>query len=249
MPAAERLDRLDGQVAERGGALGRVAPRSARGTRASPRVWSRMNASSCAPSRIDDVHQGERERRVRAGQRGEVLVGLGGRARADRVDDDEVGAGLARLEHELPEVVVAGERVRAPQQDQLATARSASGSIVAFVPSERRSPLRARDGADRHQVVARAERRSTAARRSGPRAPGGSRASPSPGTARSPRRRARRRIAFSRSAISAERLVPGDPLEAALALGAGAAERMEQAVGRARVLEVARDLVAQRAAR
>ena len=47
----------------------------------------------------------------------------------------------------------------------------------------------------------------------------------------------------------AERVVPADPLEPPLALGADAAQRVQQPVGRARVVEVAGDLGAQRAAR
>jgi hypothetical protein len=46
----------------------------------------------------------------------------------------------------------------------------------------------------------------------------------------------------------AERLVPGDPLEPPFALRADAPERVEQPVGRARVVEVAGDLGAQGAA-
>ena len=155
---------------------------------------------------------------------------------------------LRAASDELPDVVVAGERVRAPEQDQLARARTPPGPCRRWC----RSCSAGRRGPAIEQMVMRAatrRARSRAARRRGPRGPGGSRACRSPGTARSPRRRARRATACSRSAISPSASSQRDPLEPALALGADAPQRVQEPVGRARVLEVARHLRAQRAAR
>jgi len=66
------------------------------------------------------VHHGERQRGVGAGANGEPLVALLGRARADGVDGDDAGAVGPRAQHERPQVRVAGERVGAPQQHQVA---------------------------------------------------------------------------------------------------------------------------------
>ena len=67
----------------------------------------------------DHVQQAERERGVGAWERREVLVRLRRGARLERVDRDDVRTLLARLEDELPQVMTARQRVRAPQQDQL----------------------------------------------------------------------------------------------------------------------------------
>ena len=150
----------------------------------------------------DHPQQPERERGVGARERRQVLVGALGRARAQRVDRDDVRAALARREHELPQVVAARERVRAPQQDQVGLGErlrvhpGRGPGRVAGAPASPPPSRPSSGGATRRA-------RSTAAARRGPPAPGCSRACRCPGTARSPRRRTPSRTSCSRSAISA----------------------------------------------
>ena len=69
------------------------------------------------------MHQAEREQRVGAGADGEVLVGQRGRARAERVDDDQLctrlpRSGTPRLLDEGPQVNAVAMHVRAPHHNQ-----------------------------------------------------------------------------------------------------------------------------------
>ena len=193
----------------------------------------------------DHPQQPERQRGVGAGERRQVLVGALGRARAQRVDRHHVRAALARREHELPQVVAARQRVRAPQQDQVGLGErlrvhpGGGPGRVAGAP-------RPRHRAGRHPVMRGAE----------------DVPEPLPGAALQSLDVAERARALERPDRLAapfradlvqpfgdlgQRVVPRDPLEATLALGADALERMQEPVRRARVIEVAVDLGAQRA--
>ena len=67
----------------------------------------------------EDVHHAERERRVRAGQRRDVLAAfLGGQA-AIRVDCDQLGAAPLGFLGARPEVQVRDDRVGTPNDDEL----------------------------------------------------------------------------------------------------------------------------------
>ena len=70
------------------------------------------------PLADDDVHNGQRQRAVGAGADGDPLVGGLGGARVGRVDDEDAAAGLARGLDEGPQMLVAGQRVAAPDQDK-----------------------------------------------------------------------------------------------------------------------------------
>ena len=154
--------------------------------------------------------------------------------------------GLARGLHDRPLVQVGDDRVRPPQHDEAAV-----GEVVGAQADERAGGLQLPRGrrlpADRALQPARARgaRRSAGPSRRPARAPGCRRSC----RAAPPRRRARRRSRASRSAMCAERLVPRDALERALALRARAHERMAQPVGAVGALEEVADLGAQAAAR
>ena len=68
----------------------------------------------------DDVHHAQREGRVGSGHRPDVPVGLGRRARLQRVDDHQGRARLFCLADEGPEVQIRHHRVRAPEDDEAA---------------------------------------------------------------------------------------------------------------------------------
>ena len=163
----------------------------------------------------DDVHHPERERRVGAGQQREVPVRLLGGPRAVRVDRDQPRAAPARLLDERPQVDVRADDVRAPGEDQprvherlgVEADRAADAGLVA-------GGARAR--ADRAVEQARARAR-------------GRSAGPCCRTRAGPccRRTSTGRIACAPCSRAAapqplrdqrQRLVPGDALEAALAL-------------------------------
>jgi hypothetical protein len=72
------------------------------------------------PLSEDDMHHAERERRVGSRTDTDPLVALIGGARANRVDRDDSRAVLMRPPHERPEVRVRGERVRSPQEHEVA---------------------------------------------------------------------------------------------------------------------------------
>ena len=192
------------------------------------------------------AHDAERERGVGAGQRPQVHVGDARRAAAERVDDDQPRAALARLEDQPPEVRRRRERVPAPHDDR-ARVHPLLGVDLGRGAVRRH---RARDARRSRRSCARASSRR--ARRAagwpscrparGPACRGSCRA-------RSTRRRAARSPRAGRAAASVERLVPARPAEAPLALGARAHERMQQALVRVHALEVVRDLAAQEAGR
>ena len=68
----------------------------------------------------EHVHDGQRQGGVGARANAQPLVALLGGARAHRIDGDHLRAILARLEDKGPEVRIGRERVRSPQQDQVA---------------------------------------------------------------------------------------------------------------------------------
>ncbi len=68
----------------------------------------------------DDVHHPQRQRRVGAGLNADPFVALRRGARLNRVDGDDRRAARLRLEHERPQVGIRRERVRAPQQHEVA---------------------------------------------------------------------------------------------------------------------------------
>ena len=89
---------------------------------------------------VDDrAHHPERERRVGAGQRRQVLVGDPRGAAAERVDDDEPGAGAARVEELPPEVRRGRHRVPAPDE-QVAGVRPLLGSTSGESPCVATTP-------------------------------------------------------------------------------------------------------------
>ena len=216
-PLAERDDPLHRQVADLGDPLGRE--------RGDPLAVGVPADAALAQERLvvraaadDLVHQAERQRGVGAGPRREVLVGLRGAARAHRVDHHEVRALPARGDDELPDVVVARERVRAPEQDE-PRVRERLGIHPAVGARREAQPLAAGDRADRHLVLARAEdvpqpraraalQTLQVAERAGP--------------LERPDRLAAVALADGEQPLGdlAERVVPGDPLEPPLALGA-----------------------------
>ena len=94
------------------------------------RVLARGTPRPRAPRRTTTCSRPSASAASVPGQRREVLVGLRGGARADRVDRRRRARRCLRAARdELPQVVAARERVRAPQQDQLATCANASGSM------------------------------------------------------------------------------------------------------------------------
>ena len=190
------------------------------------------------------VHQRQRERTVGARQRCQVTMALLGRLGPSRVDAPQLGAAALGLLREGPEVQVRRDRVAAPDDDQLALGvvlemhadlaavghrqRLAAGAGADGAVEQRRAELV--EEAQRHRLALHHPHRAgVAVRQHGLRLAGGDGA------------QARR--------DRVERLVPGDALEAAAALGADALERMQHALGAVRALGVARHLVAQRAVR
>ena len=71
------------------------------------------------PLADDHVHHGQGQGAICARPNGDPLVSGLGRARACRIDDDDACAGLARFLDEGPQMQIAGQRVAAPDQDQL----------------------------------------------------------------------------------------------------------------------------------
>ena len=138
--AAERLDPLDGQVADRGRALGRVRLDLARGTPPSPRCGragrprrARRRGRRRASARA------RAPRPCRAAARGARPPAAAVRVRTGSIDD-EVRAGLARLQTNFQKWwwLVSGFE---PQRRISLACAKPSGSIVALVPSVRRSPV------------------------------------------------------------------------------------------------------------
>ena len=188
------------------------------------------------------VHQPQRQRGVGAGQQGDVLVALVGRLRLARVDADQARALSPGLLRQAPEVQVAGDRVAAPDQDQLGLGKELHPH--AHLAAQRtRQRLAAGGGADGAVEQAGAQLvEQTPVHRLALHQPHGA------------------GVAVGQDGLRVacgdgcqpggdfmERRIPADRLEAPLALGAGAAQRRQDALGVVRALGVARDLGAQHA--
>src|SRR5215471_1010967 len=190
-----------------------------------PRVWRSMNSRSSAPS--------------------PSTTWRSPRARAASVPG--VGATPASCRNGAPQVMVGGEGVAAPEDDELREAQRLRIHADAVVSERVASAHPARDRADRHEMPGSAERVPEAA----PRAvdaleqPHAARAQVRPDgfpteLAADPAQALRDQV---------ERLVPRDALEVARPLRADAPHRVEETVRRLRVRDVVVELVAQDAAR
>ena len=193
-----------------------------------------------------DVHEAERQRGIGPGNRRQVRVGGVAGPRPDRVDDDEMRALLAGRGDAAPEVMVRGQGVAAPQDDEPREAQRLRIHPHAVVAERVAGPDPAGDRADRHQVVGRPERVPQPAPRAvhaleEPHAAGAD-VGPDGLGAEIPDR------AGQPLGDLVERLVPGDALEVSAPLGTAAPHRMEQAIRRLGVGDVAVHLVAQDAA-
>ena len=187
------------------------------------------------------AHDAERERAVGARQRPQVDVGDARRAAAERIDRDQPRAAPARLEDEAPEVRRRGQRVPAPHAIVRACTHSSGSTsgeapLVAIVPAdararadrahERRAADRVEQPVAHHVALHEALRAEVAV--------GDDRRAAVP---------LDRALQAARGDV--ERLVPAHLAEAALALGAGAHERAQQALVGVHALEVVRHLAAQ----
>ena len=190
------------------------------------------------------VHQPQRQRAVGAGQQRDVLVALLGRLGAARVDAHQLRAGALGLLREGPEVQAAGDRVAAPDQNQLAVDEllHAHAQLAAVGGGQRLAAGVGADGAVQQagaQAVEEARRHAVALHQ----AHGAGVAVGQDGLGL-PRRDGRQP-----RGDGGQRLVPADGLEAALALAAHALQRREQALRAVGALGVAADLGAQHAVR
>ncbi len=175
-----------------------------------------------------------------------MLVALGRRGAAVRVDRDEPRAAPLRFLRARPEVHVGRDRIAAPDQDQPAVlellevhaegsadgrgpAGLAGGRTDRAVEQRRAQPME--EAAVHRAVLQQAHRAGVAVRQDGLRAVGRR------GDVREP-------VGDGR-----ERLVPRDAREAAFALATDAAHRMQHALVRVRAVEVAGHLRAQHAGR
>ena len=193
-----------------------------------------------------DVQQAERERGVRARHRREVPVALRRGARPNRIDGDDQRAVLPRLEDRPPQVGMRRQHVRAPEHDELREPERLRVHSDAVVAQRVAGAESARDRADRHDVTRRAQHVPEPASRAvdaldQPHAAGADEGPDRLGAVLRDHVPEPRRDPL-------ERLVPRDPGELAAPLRPDAAHRIQQAVGRARVRQVVRDLVAQRSA-
>ena len=230
-------------AAARSGGYASICARNA----SQPSVRSRRKASSCAPSRTTTC--------ISASASAASVPGSGARcssaAAAVRVRTGSITTRCApalrasRTNFQKWWWLVSGFE---PQRRISSALREALGIDGRVRPERAPQAGRAGGGADRHQVVAGPERV--------PQPRAGLtletlQVAERPRALEGPDRLAAVLVADGGEPLRhlADRVVPADPLEAALALGADAAERVQQPVGRARVLEVAGDLVAQRAAR
>ena len=66
------------------------------------------------------MHHAERQRGVGAWSNRNPFVALRRRSRAQRIDRNDGSAASSRLEHEWPEMRIRGERIRTPEQHEIA---------------------------------------------------------------------------------------------------------------------------------
>ena len=188
------------------------------------------------------VHQRQRQRRVGAGAQLDVLVAFLGRVGAARVDAHQPGAvSLGRL-RDAPEVQVAGDRIAAPDQDQLRFGEELH--LHADLAAQRlHQAFGAGAGTDR-AIEQRSAQLVEEAR----------------GDAFGLHQPHRARVAVRHDGLGiargdrlqpagdvVQRLVPADRLESARAFRSGAAQGLQYALGVVGALGVARHLGAQRA--
>nr|GEU28155.1 hypothetical protein [Tanacetum cinerariifolium] len=190
------------------------------------------------------VHQAQRQGGIGTGQQRDVLVAFLGRERAVRVNRDQRGAVALGLLGAGPEMQVGGDGIAAPDDDQL-------GILELFhVGADRaadRVPVAGGAGRGAHGAVQ--QRRTELVEeprrhRLALHQPHGAAIAVRQdgfGIARGNR--------FQAVGNRAQRLVPADALELAFALGAHAAQRIQQAFVVVGALGVARDLGAQHASR
>ena len=190
----------------------------------------------------EHVDHRQHQRDVGAGQRLHELVGGLGGDRADRVDDDDLGAvGPGRLDGR-PQVAVREPGVRAPDEDQLRRGaaradrdrgRCRSSCACRGRPSGRRSPARSRLAPS--TLKKRSLRPIIASRLWLPASLNGRTVSPP----------WRVDGVVQAGGDLGQRVVPRDLLERARALRAGAPQRVQEAVGAVDAVEEAVDLRAQ----
>jgi hypothetical protein len=190
------------------------------------------------------VHQREGQRGVGAGQQRDVLVALVGGLGAARVDAHQLRAGALGGLRVAPEMQVAADRVAAPDQDQprLGEVLDAHADLAAEGHRQAFGAGRGADGAIELRGAQPVEE-TPVHRLALHQAHGAGIAVGQDGLGAS---RARRHDAQARGDV-VERLVPAHGLEAALALGADAAQRLQQALRVRAALQVARHLGAQHA--
>ena len=190
------------------------------------------------------VHQPQRQRAVGARPQRDVLVALVGRLAAPRVDAHQPRAVALGLLGKGPEVQVRGDRVAAPDQDQpaLGVVLDMHAHLGAVGGDQRLAAGVGADGAvqpRRTQPVEEARGHAVALHQ----AHGAGVAVGQDGL------RVARGDGLQPGGDGVERLVPADGLEAAAALGAHAAQRLQHALAVIRALGIARHLGAQRAMR
>ena len=99
-----------------------------------------------------DVQEPERQRGVGSGDQRQVAVRGVGRARPGRVDDHQMGAVPARRRDGAPQMMVGGQCVAAPEDDELREAEGLGIHPDAVVAQGVPGAHPARDRADRHEV-------------------------------------------------------------------------------------------------
>ena len=194
-----------------------------------------------------DVQEAQRQRGIRARDRRQVGVRDPGGPGPDGVDHDEVGARLAGHRDAAPEMVVAGQRVAAPQDDELREAQRLGIHPHAVVAQRVAGPVPAGDRADRHQVPRGSEDVPQPA-------PCGIHALEEAHAAGADVGPDRLGAEFPDDGLEppgdlVERVVPGDALELAPALRTDPPHRIEETLGRLGIGDVVVELRAQDAAR
>ena len=242
--ARQLADLVRRHAADRRGALGRPLQRALAQRRPAlgPLLQVARDVVLVDAAEHDElVHQRQRQRAVAARAQREVAVALVGGLGAPRVDRPQLGAGALGLLREGPEVQVGRDRVAAPDDDQPA------GGEVLHVHAElaavgQRQRLAAGGRADRALQPRRAEP-GEEARRHALALHQPHRAGVAVGQ---DRLRVARRDRAQLVRDDSQRFVPADRLEAPAALGSGAPERRQHAIGVVGPLGVTADLGAQR---
>ena len=188
------------------------------------------------------MHHAQRQRGVGAGQQGDVLVALVGGFSAARVDADEARAIALGLLRQAPEMQVAGNRVAAPDQDQLGLGEELN--LHPHLAAQRaRERLAAGCGANGavEQAGAQGVKKAPIHRFALHQPHGAGVAVGQDGLC------VARGDGFQPRGDFIQRRIPRDRLEAPFALGAHAAQRRQDALGVVRALGVARHFGTQHA--